>query len=472
MPRCCLPARRAGSRCSRRWRWARARSRRWSRTRSCSAQCATGSARRRPRPPTTRSGSRRRARSPSPGTYDLVDIAGDFLDAAEANDNAFTAEAIAGYLRHLSPGGLVSIPVSIREFPVYAVRVLATVRQALLAANVADPAANVVVYRSAWNVRILVEQPGLERRRASPPCGPGATRARSTSPIIPGIDVAAARANIYNDLPPVDFTSGEVETSAGSQDAVADEAGPVLRGEASPSQQAFDLRPITLDRPFYYNILRLGRLPDILRRLEILPQAEVGQLVNLAVLAQAVVIALLVLAVPVFAPRVAGPRARRAPILRPIIYFASLGLGFLFIEIFLIEKASLYLNDRTSAFAAVLTGMLVFSGLGSLLADKLPNGGIAIAAGVVIVWCGLALTGLEPFLLATLGLPWAARAVILIAIIAPVSVALGLPFPLGLARAAPGRDFALGLGAERRLFRGGHATGQSSCRARPGSTLY
>ena len=104
------------------------------------------------------------------GRYDLVDVSGDFLDAAEANAAAYTAEAIAGYLRTLAPGGLVSIPVSIREFPVYAVRVLATVRDALRRAHVADPAAHVVVYRSAWNLRILVgNEPwtlGAHRRRA------------------------------------------------------------------------------------------------------------------------------------------------------------------------------------------------------------------------------------------------------------------------------------------------------------------
>ena len=180
-------------------------------------------------------------------------------------------------------------------------------------------------------------------------------------------------------------------------------------------------------------ILRLARLPDILRRLEILPQPEVGQLVNLAVLRRPACWRSGA-GVPLLAPRIAGARGGRAPILRSVLYFASLGLGFLFIEIFLIEKASLYLNDRTSAFALVLTGMLVFSGLGSLLADRV-HGGITVAAGVILGWCALALAGLEPFLLATIGLPWAARAAILLALTAPVSVALGLPFPLGLARA-------------------------------------
>ena len=56
-------------------------------------------------------------------------------------------------------------------------------------------------------------------------------------------------------------------------------------------------------------------------------------------LAQAVVIALLVLAVPLLA-RARGCAATAAGCCAPSVYFAALGLGFLFIEIFLIERAS------------------------------------------------------------------------------------------------------------------------------------
>ncbi|MDP9096097.1 MAG: hypothetical protein M3N26_06020 [Pseudomonadota bacterium] len=370
------------------------------------------------------------------GHYGLVDIAGDFLDAGEANATAFSEEAIEGYLRALEPGGIVSIPVSIREFPVYAVRVLATVRGALLASGVANPAAQVVVYRSAWNVRILVANTPWTAEQIAEIRSFCDERSFDVS-YYPGFDPAAARAGIYNDLPPIDFESGEVESSGSAQDAVADEAELVLRGQTSPSQQSFDLRPITLDRPFFYAILRLDRLPQILSRLEILPQQEVGQLVNVAVLVQSAVLALLVLAVPLFAPRVAQGTGGRVPVGRAIVYFACLGLGFLCIEIFLIEKASFYLNDRTSAFALVLTGMLVFSGFGSLLAGRVP-GGIVTASVIIVAWCALALFGLERLLLHTIGLPWAVRAAALLLLTAPVSIALGLPFPLGLARAGSG----------------------------------
>jgi len=371
------------------------------------------------------------------GTYDVVDISADFLEAAETNPAAFTREAIGGYLRSLAPGGILSIPVSIRDFPVYALRMLATVRASLLSSGIDDPPRHVVVYRSAWNVRILVSPNGWRADQISAARKFCDDRSFDMA-WYPGMDVAAARAGIYNDLPAVSFDKGEIESN-GPDDAIADEAEAVLSGQPSPSRQQFNLTPITLDQPFFYAVLRLDRLGTILKRLEILPQAEVGALVNLAVLAQAAVIAVLVLLVPLAAP--GRIRAPEAGILRAVIYFPALALGFLFIEIYLIEKASLWLYDRTSGFALVLTGMLVFSGLGSLITGRFaaaPRRGIALAAGVVLAWCAAALLLLEPAMLATLDWPAGVRAGLLLAIVAPVSIALGLPFPLGLSRAGAG----------------------------------
>jgi hypothetical protein len=371
------------------------------------------------------------------GPWDIVDLSADFLDAAEVNASAFTQEAIAGYLRALSPNGIVSIPVSIRDFPVYALRVLATVRAALLSAGVTDPVAHVVAYRSAWSVRILVSRDTWSQERLA------AIRKfaddRSFDMVwYPGMDVTAEKANIYNDLPVVSFSKGEVE-SDGPDDAIADEAEAVLSGRPSASAEEFNLSPITLDKPFYYNVLRLDRIGTVLKRLEILPQAEVGALVNLAVLAQAAVIAVLVLLVPLAAP--GRVRAPPAALLRSVIYFPMLALGFLFIEIYLIERASFWLSDRTSGFALVLTGMLVFSGLGSLFSARLaavPRRGMAMIAAVIILWCLLAVGFERGIVLATLDWPYAARVGLLLMIVMPVSLALGVPFPLGLSRAGTG----------------------------------
>jgi hypothetical protein len=371
------------------------------------------------------------------GVYDIVDLSADFLDAADTNVTAFTREAIVSYLRVLAPNGIVSIPVSIRDFPVYALRVLSTVRAALLAAGIDDPAAHVIVYRSAWNVRILISRDGWSDARIAAARKFCDDRSFDMS-WYPGLDVVKARADIYNDLPAVSFDKGEVE-SGGPDDAIADEAQAVLSGQPSPSREQFNLTPVTLDKPFYFAVLRLDRIGTILKRLEILPQNEVGALVNLAVLAQAVVIALLVLLVPLAAPgRIRSPQAG---VLRAVVYFPALALGFLFIEIYLIEKASFWLGDRTNGFALVLTGMLVFSGLGSALSERFgakPLQAMAVVVAVVLIWCAGVLLFLQPLILASLDWPFFARAGLLLLLIAPVSVAMGLPFPLGLNRAGTG----------------------------------
>ena len=372
------------------------------------------------------------------GPYDLIDLSSDFMDAAEANVDSFTSEAMALYLKALAPDGIVSIPVSIRDFPVYALRMLATARAGLLAAGIVEPAQHVVIYRSAWSVRILLSRrpwPAEQVTALRKWCD---DRSFDVS-YYPGMDPTAGRDNIYNDLPAVSFAQGEVESN-GPDDAIADEALAVLNGQTTDSQEAFRLTPVTFDRPFFYAVLRLSQLGTLLQRLEILPQQEIGALVNLAVLAQAVVLAALVLLVPVLAPgRLRGrdgrPRAAVGTLLRAIVYFPALGLGFLWIELYLIEKAAFYLADRTSGFALVLTGMLVFSGLGSLLADRLgpaPRRGMAVCALVVVLWGGATAAGLQQMMLDSLAWPWVLRAALVVLLVAPVSVALGVPFPLGL----------------------------------------
>ncbi len=371
--------------------------------------------------------------------YDLVDVSADFLDSGEANGTAFSAEAIAADLKAVRPDGIVSLPVSIKDFPVYALRMLATAREGMLKAGVDDPSKHAVVYRSAWGVRILLSPAAWDEDRIDKLKAFADQRSFDLS-YYPGMDVKAARESLYNDLPSVDFATGEI-TAQGPDDSIADEAGAVLAGRDTASAGAFNLKPVTLDRPFFYAILDLKQLDTIVKRLEVLPQAEIGALVNLAVLAQAIIVALFVLIVPLIVRRRLKAEAPSGGPGR-IIYFSALGLGFLFVEIFLIEKAAFYLNDRTSAFSLVLTGMLVFSGIGSMLAGRFarnPRLWVGLAT-LVMLGFGAAMYRVgEQTLLANLDLSWLVRAGLVLGVSAVVSLALGLPFPLGLQRVGDGR---------------------------------
>ena len=372
--------------------------------------------------------------------FDLIDLSADFLDAAPANVNAYTAEAFAAYLKHLTPTGIVSIPISIQDLPVYALRMLATARAALARDGIADPASHVIIYRSAWNARLLLSAAPFTAGDIKTVAKWCDDRSFDVS-LYDGIDVAGLRANLYNDLPAVSFDDGTV-TAYGPDDSIADEAVQVLQNQPTVSTRAFNLTPVTNDRPYFYAILKLSNLAVLLARLQILPQSEIGALVNLAVLVQAVVIAALILLVPLCAPRIARDQPQGTGMLRPILYFPALALGFLFIEIFAIEKASAFLNDRATGFSLVISFMLIFSGLGSFFSARFaraPVVGVWLACLVITFWSTIAILVLPALMPAGDGLPYLARCLLVIVALAPVSIALGLPFPLGLGQVAGGR---------------------------------
>ena len=100
------------------------------------------------------------------------------------------------------------------------------------------------------------------------------------------------------------------------------------------------------------------------------------------------------------------------------------------------SRALLLLGDRTSGFALVLTTMLVFSGIGAMWAGRAAAPARALRVAVLVALCcsALALLGVRPAVLAALDLPWMVRVALLVVALAPISLALGFPFPLGLDR--------------------------------------
>jgi hypothetical protein len=332
--------------------------------------------------------------------FDLVDIASDFLNQGDANKFAFTVEAVQGYYRVLKDDGVMSIPVPIREFTVYAVKMLETVRVALEDLGVASPQDHIMVYRSSWNVRILVSHrpftPGeIAKLRLF------SERRSFDLSYFPGID--PAQAQIWNDLPLVSFESETVlSPSDKASDALMEEALKLFSPERAGfiAGHFFSLSPSTHDRPFFYSVLHLSELGQILKKIALIPREELGLLINVAVLVQAVLFAAAILGLPLIRWRRQSPKTEA--ILKSVLYFAGLGLGFLFLEIYLIEKVSFFLNDRTYAFAVVLAAMLIFSGLGSYASGrylKHPKQGLRVASAIIFAWILAALLFLDPLLL-------------------------------------------------------------------------
>jgi hypothetical protein len=193
----------------------------------------------------------------------------------------------------------------------------------------------------------------------------------------------------------------------------------------------FRLEPATDDRPYYFHFFRWDTFPEMIREmgLQWIPFVEWGYVILVAVLAQALVASVALLILPiVFTPAL---RSRHGmPRSRVALFFGCLGLGYLFIQVALIQKFTLFLSHPVLSAAVVISSMLVFSGLGSLLGGKLRFSVIALLAALV---CIQPLLLPEVFELAFRA-PDAARMLIAVLLIAPVAFLMGIPFPRGLDR--------------------------------------
>jgi predicted membrane-bound spermidine synthase len=194
------------------------------------------------------------------------------------------------------------------------------------------------------------------------------------------------------------------------------------------SRYVFDTRKLTNDRPYFAAYVKPADLPQVTDRLELL-QDEWGYLLLWATLGIAAIAAAILVAIPVLV----GWRtifARVPGQLRVISYFACLGLGYIMVEVALIAKFVLPLGNPTVSASILITGMLVFSGLGSLTAEYFMAHARRVMP-VIFLLIGALLIGygflLDPVLNAIGSLPYLLRLVCCFLLIAPPAFLMGFP---------------------------------------------
>ena len=125
-----------------------------------------------------------------------------------------------------------------------------------------------------------------------------------------------------------------------------------------------------------------------------------------------------------------GERGTRRLRGRTLAYFGLLGLGFLFVEIPLMQRFILFLGQPVYAFASVVASILFFSGLGSLAAPRLsPRRTLPLLAVAILLYP----LGLPPLFDALLGAPLWLRLAATAVCLAPLGFLMGTAFPGGLA---------------------------------------
>jgi MFS family permease len=127
------------------------------------------------------------------------------------------------------------------------------------------------------------------------------------------------------------------------------------------------------------------------------------------------------------------PSLNRFPMLRPLLYFILIGLAYLLVEIPLIQHFILYLGQPAYAMSVVLFSLLLFSAVGSALANRLPRWlSHQLAPGALALFLLGVPFLLPPLFARTLGLPLPFRLILTVVVLAPIGLLMGMPFPAGI----------------------------------------
>ena len=195
----------------------------------------------------------------------------------------------------------------------------------------------------------------------------------------------------------------------------------------------FDIHPLTNDRPYFAAYEKAGDLPHITDRLELF-QDDWGYLLLWATLGVATAVSLVLILLPVLL----GWRSifsHNPGKLGTIVYFACLGLGYIMVEVGLIAKFIEALGNATVSAAVLITGMLIFSGLGSFVSERFLDRSRRVMP-VVFVAIGLLLIGygnlIDPILDWIGTLNYAGRLLLSILLLAPPTFLMGFPMPTAM----------------------------------------
>lgn len=207
---------------------------------------------------------------------------------------------------------------------------------------------------------------------------------------------------------------------------------------AKAEHEVYDLRPPTDERPYFFNILKPGVI-----LLDSFSRDQLG-VVGVGNLAATLVLLLLwcitasgvvgTIVVPLL--RTGPPQMVGSVFAGSVLYFALIGMGFMFVQIPLLQRFSVYLGHPTYALAVILFSMILFAGFGSLLSDRLVDlrmrRALTILPAVAAVTLLIGSASLQPLIDTTISFGLFGRCVVVTLFVGVVAFPLGFFFPLGL----------------------------------------
>ena len=335
---------------------------------------------------------------------------------ALSENNLYTTDAFRDYLSHLTDDGMAVFTRWGFQPPRESLRLISLAMEALRQLGERDPWKHVIVGREGsvegWGAKdtVLIARKPLNHEDIA--------RARALfqaagmeTVYVPGSDARNAFHDLLLSANPEDFQSN----------------------------YTFDISPVSDNRPFFFYTVQPRDLWQFVKTAS--RQSADFRAVNQAVpllfslLAVSLVATALILVLP---PLVLGTRLpRQKGVGGFLTYFLFIGVGYILIEVALIQKFVLFLGHPTYALTVVIFSMLTSSGVGSFASRNLlgQNEGRWIKAlGCVALLAAVMAVALPGLLAALVWLPLSLKMAITVGLIAPLGFAMGMPFPTALRR--------------------------------------
>jgi spermidine synthase len=329
----------------------------------------------------------------------------------------YTKEMIVEALSHLDENGILCAQFGEIDFdqkPNRVVRYLGTAREAFKEAGIPDFAQHVLVA-----------------------VAPGFGRLESASILIKKSAFTAADVETFRATTAKLPGARIVYTGAASDPASASVKAITLDGQQRDDWYAslpYEVRPITDDSPFFWHFVGFDSVLFGGRgNVHLNVEEGIGERLLLVLLGVAATFAIVFLLLPMLAIR--DVWAKIPYKLNAGLYFAALGLGFMFIEVCLIQRLTLFLGYPTYSLTVTLFSLLISTGIGSLSSERYGNDRNRVLGGLIAVLIALVVFyrfGLTPLVNLGVGWPFALRVLLTVALLLPLGVCLGAFMPIGL----------------------------------------
>jgi predicted membrane-bound spermidine synthase len=330
-------------------------------------------------------------------------------------DYTLTLEAFGKMWDKLSPEGVISITTWVDYPPRTVLKIAATLGETLRRNNIENPSEHIAAIRSWGTITFALKKSAITKEETS------RIREFSSKMLFDPLFLP----NIEDDERE-QFNMLENRSLIQYLDKIILEARTTF-----PDEYDFYIHPATDDKPYFQRFLKISSIKNITREfgMDNLPFLELGYIIVWITLIQSSVLAFVFIILPLF--RLKGKSLGKPATL---LYFGALGLGYMFVEIILIQRFILYFGHPVYAISAVISTMMIASGAGSLLSGKFSDparisGLSAIAIGFILFIYGLFLT---PILTFTIENHFIIKFIIALILIAVPSFFMGMPFPSGI----------------------------------------